>query len=90
MQALPTILLKPGEADRIIAGHPWVYHGSILRLTQPATDGELVQVRRDAWARIGVDHIDALFADVPADKLRPELPDLPRAKWLNLFRASTR
>jgi len=45
MQPLPTVLLKPGEADRILAGHPWVYHGSVLRLTQPATDGELVQVK---------------------------------------------
>jgi 23S rRNA (cytosine1962-C5)-methyltransferase len=45
MQALPTVLLKPGEADRILAGHPWIYHGSVLRLTQPAADGELVQVK---------------------------------------------
>jgi 23S rRNA (cytosine1962-C5)-methyltransferase len=45
MQSLPTILLKPGEADRILAGHPWLYHGSVLRLTQPAADGELVQVK---------------------------------------------
>ena len=45
MQPLATVLLKPGEADRIIAGHPWVYHGSILRLTQPAADGALVQVK---------------------------------------------
>ena len=34
MQTLPTVLLKPGEADRIVAGHPWVYHGAILRVTQ--------------------------------------------------------
>jgi 23S rRNA (cytosine1962-C5)-methyltransferase len=45
MQALSTVLLKPGEADRILAGHPWIYHGSVLRLTQPAPDGELVQVK---------------------------------------------
>ncbi len=45
MQALPTVLLKPGEADRILAGHPWVYHGSVLRLTQPAGDGDLIQVK---------------------------------------------
>jgi 23S rRNA (cytosine1962-C5)-methyltransferase len=32
---LPTVLLKPGESDRIIAGHPWIYHGEILRLTRP-------------------------------------------------------
>jgi len=45
METLPTVLLKPGEADRIVAGHPWVYHGSILRLTQPVADGEVVQVK---------------------------------------------
>jgi 23S rRNA (cytosine1962-C5)-methyltransferase len=45
MQSLPTVLLKPGEADRILAGHPWIYHGSVLRLTQPAADGDLVQVK---------------------------------------------
>ena len=33
------------EADRIVAGHPWVYGSSILRLSRPATDGELVQVK---------------------------------------------
>ncbi len=45
METLPTLLLKPGEADRIVAGHPWIYHGSVLRLTQPAADGDLVQVK---------------------------------------------
>ena len=45
MQTLPTVLLKPGEADRIVAGHPWIYHGSVSRLTQPAEDGALVQVK---------------------------------------------
>jgi 23S rRNA (cytosine1962-C5)-methyltransferase len=45
MESLPTVLLKPGEADRIVAGHPWVYHSSILRLTAQAGDGELVQVK---------------------------------------------
>jgi len=45
MNTLPTVLLKPGEADRVVAGHPWVYQGSISRLTRPATDGELVQVK---------------------------------------------
>jgi 23S rRNA (cytosine1962-C5)-methyltransferase len=45
MQSLPTILVKPGEADRVIAGHPWIYQGSILRLVQPIQDGSLVQVK---------------------------------------------
>jgi 23S rRNA (cytosine1962-C5)-methyltransferase len=45
MDALPTVLLKPGEADRIVAGHPWIYHTEILRLTAPVADGALVQVK---------------------------------------------
>src|SRR5262245_31665217 len=54
MNALPTVLLKPGEADRIVAGHPWIYHGEVLRLTQPATDGELVQVKDHRQRFLGV------------------------------------
>ena len=45
MDSLSTILLKPGEADRILAGHPWVYQNSVLRITRPAADGEVVQVK---------------------------------------------
>ena len=54
MEALPTVLLKPGEADRILAGHPWVYHSSVLRLTQSAPDGALVQVKDHRQRFLGV------------------------------------
>ena len=54
MQSLPTVLLRPGEADRILAGHPWIYHGSVLRLTNPAADGELVQVKDHRQRFLGV------------------------------------
>ena len=54
MDPLTTVLLKPGEADRIIAGHPWIYHGSILRLTHPAADGQLVQVKDHRQRFLGV------------------------------------
>ncbi|MBI3876927.1 MAG: class I SAM-dependent rRNA methyltransferase [Verrucomicrobia bacterium] len=54
MDTLPTIFLKPGEGDRIIAGHPWVYHTSVLRLSQPATDGGLVQVKDHRQRLLGV------------------------------------
>ncbi|MGA2685889.1 MAG: class I SAM-dependent rRNA methyltransferase [Verrucomicrobiota bacterium] len=54
MDSLPTVLLKPGEADRIVAGHPWIYHGEILRLTTPAADGELVQVKDHRQRLLGV------------------------------------
>ncbi|MFM1768580.1 MAG: hypothetical protein RJA22_1109 [Verrucomicrobiota bacterium] len=52
--SLPTVLLRPGEADRIVAGHPWVYHGSILRLTQPTPDGSVVQVKDHRQRFLGV------------------------------------
>jgi 23S rRNA (cytosine1962-C5)-methyltransferase len=54
MKPLPTVLLKPGEADRIVAGHPWIYAGEILRLSTPAADGELVQVKDHRQRLLGV------------------------------------
>jgi 23S rRNA (cytosine1962-C5)-methyltransferase len=45
IDTLPTVLLRPGEADRILAGHPWVYQNEVLRTTDTVKDGELVQVR---------------------------------------------
>lgn len=54
MESLPTVLLKPGEADRIVAGHPWVYSSSILRMTAQAGDGELVQVKDHRQRLLGM------------------------------------
>src|SRR5437773_10586102 len=54
MNGLPTVILKPGEADRVVAGHPWIYQGSILRLAQPAKDGQVVQVKDHRQRLIGV------------------------------------
>jgi 23S rRNA (cytosine1962-C5)-methyltransferase len=54
MEGLPTVLLRPGEADRVVAGHPWVYSGSILRLTRPPADGQLVQVKDHRQRFLGV------------------------------------
>jgi len=54
MNSIPTVLLRPGEADRILAGHPWVYQRSILRLTSPAKDGDLVQVKDHRQRLLGV------------------------------------
>src|SRR5438477_137164 len=54
MDSLATVLLRPGEADRILAGHPWIYQGSVLRLTHPAADGELVQVKDHRQRFLGV------------------------------------
>jgi len=54
MNPLSTVLLRPGEADRVLAGHPWVYHGSVLRLTQAAGDGDIVQVKDHRQRLLGI------------------------------------
>ncbi len=51
--SLATVILKPGEADRIVAGHPWIYSNSVLRLTAPANDGDAVQVKDHRQRLIG-------------------------------------
>src|SRR2546425_125420 len=59
MQSLPTVLLRPGEADRLVAGHPWIYQGSVLRLTAPAADGDIVQVKDHRQRFLGIGFYNA-------------------------------
>ena len=54
MATLNTVILKPGEGDRVIAGHPWIYHSEILRVSAPLTDGELVEVKDPRQRNLGV------------------------------------
>lgn len=52
--ALPTVYLKPGEADRVLAGHPWIYEAALLRLTRAPSDGDVVQVKDHRRRFLGV------------------------------------
>jgi 23S rRNA (cytosine1962-C5)-methyltransferase len=54
MDSISTVILKPGEADRVIAGHPWIYAGEIQRVTRPPVDGEIVQVKDHRQRFLGV------------------------------------
>jgi 23S rRNA (cytosine1962-C5)-methyltransferase len=54
MNPLSTVILKPGEADRIIAGHPWIYASEILRSASQPADGEVVQVKDHRQRFLGV------------------------------------
>jgi len=54
MKTLTTVVLKPGEGDRIVAGHLWIYQSEILRVLAPVTDGELVQVKDHRTRLLGV------------------------------------
>jgi 23S rRNA (cytosine1962-C5)-methyltransferase len=54
MNTLPTVLLRPGDADRIVAGHPWIYDSEVLRTTAEAKDGDVVQVKDHRQRFLGV------------------------------------
>src|SRR5881296_1524878 len=87
MESLPTVLLKPGEADRIVAGHPWIYHGSVLRLTQPAADGELVQVKDHRQRLLGVGFYNSK-SKINVRVVAPERVDLSRAFFQERIQAA--
>lgn len=55
-ESLPTVILKPREADRIVAGHPWIYAGAIMHVPAGVKDGDLVEVNdhRKHWLGIGL------------------------------------
>jgi len=53
-ESLPTVYLKPGDADRVLAGHPWIYEGNILRLTREPADGAVIQVKDHRRRFLGV------------------------------------
>ena len=78
------VVVRAGAAcdrpDRLVRRHRMRY----LPLTPTSTAAT-------CWRAIGVADIDALFADIPADKrLHAGPPDLPRTKWRDRGRARAR
>jgi 23S rRNA (cytosine1962-C5)-methyltransferase len=69
---LSTVLLRPGEADRIVAGHPWIYTAAIHRLTGPVNDGDLVQVKDSRQRMLGVGFYN------PRSKIQVRMLDVDR------------
>jgi 23S rRNA (cytosine1962-C5)-methyltransferase len=87
MQSLPTVLLQPGEADRVVAGHPWLYRGSVLRLTQPAADGELVQVKDHRQRFLGTGFYNGK-SKIAVRMLSPERVEVDQAFFDRRIRAA--
>src|ERR1041384_6253237 len=87
MESLPTVLLKPGEADRIVAGHPWVYHSSILRLTAQAGDGELVQVKDHRQRLLGAGFFNSK-SKIHVRVLAPDRVEVDQAFFEERIRAA--
>ena len=87
MHALPTVLLRPGEADRVLAGHPWVYQSSIRRLTAPIQDGEVVQVKDHRQRLIGTGFYNSK-SKINVRMLGPERLDVNREFFERRIQAS--
>ena len=87
MELLATVILKPGEADRIVAGHPWIYAGEILRLTKPTADGELVQVKDHRQRFLGVGVFNSK-SKIHVRVLAPERIELNEAFFEHRIRAA--
>src|SRR6201995_1287017 len=85
--SLPTILLRPGEADRVVAGHPWIYSGSVLRITQPPTDGALVQVKDHRQRFLGVGFYNSK-SKISVRMLAPERVTVDEAFFEERIRAA--
>lgn len=87
MDSLPTVLLRPGEADRIIAGHPWIYSGSVLRLTAPVDDGAVVQVKDHRQRFLGVGFYNSR-SRIAVRVLSPERVPIDRVFFEHSIRAA--
>ena len=87
METLPTVLLKPGEADRVLAGHPWIYGGAALRLTAPANDGDLVQIKDHRQRFLGVGFYNSK-SKINVRVLAPERVEVDRGFFEARIRAA--
>jgi 23S rRNA (cytosine1962-C5)-methyltransferase len=84
---LPTVIVRPGQADRMVAGHPWLFQDSILRLTQPAVDGDLVQVKDHRHRLLGTGFYNSK-SKIAVRLLSTERVEINQSFFENRFRAA--
>jgi len=70
-----------------VAGHPWIYHGEILRLTAPPADGELVQVKDHRQRLLGVGFFNSK-SKINVRVLSPERVEVNQAFFEERIRAA--
>ncbi len=80
-------MLKAGAADRVVAGHPWIYAGTILRLTAPASDGALVQIKDHHQRLLGVGFYNSK-SKIQVRVLAPERVAVDAAFFVERIRAA--
>ena len=87
MNTIATVILRPGEADRVVAGHPWIYQGNVLRLTQQPHDGDIVQVKDHRARFLGMGFFNSR-SRIVVRVLSPERLQVNQAFFEERFRAA--
>jgi 23S rRNA (cytosine1962-C5)-methyltransferase len=84
---LPVVTLKFGDADRIVAGHPWVYDGTIAKITGQPADGDAVWVRDIKNRQLGTGLWNSK-SKIRVRVLMPEHGEINRAFFQERIRAA--
>src|SRR5580698_7559357 len=87
MDSIATVILKPGESDRVIAGHPWIYAGEILRVTETPADGDVVQVKDHRQRFLGVGFFNSK-SKIHVRLLSSERPEVDESFFETRIRAA--
>ena len=85
--SLPAVIVRPGESERLLAGHPWVYKGNILKLTGEAADGSLVQVKDHRHRLLGVGFFNSK-SKIHVRLLEPDRVEITEAWFEEKIRAA--
>ena len=85
--SLPTVIVRPGEADRVVAGHPWIYAASVLRLTAAAADGALVQIKDHRQRFLGCGFYNSK-SKIQVRVLAPDRVEINREFFIERIRAA--
>lgn len=83
----PVVTLKFGDADRIVAGHPWVYDGTIAKITGQPADGDAVLVRDIKNRQLGTGLWNSK-SKIRVRVLTPENTEINRAFFEERIRAA--
>jgi 23S rRNA (cytosine1962-C5)-methyltransferase len=71
----------------VLAGHPWIYRGSVLRLTAPAADGDVVQVKDHRQRLLGIGFFNSQ-SKIHVRMMAPERVEVDEAFFEQRMRAA--
>ena len=60
MKSLPEIVLKPGEEQRILSGHPWIFDNEIASFPESFNNGSLAFVKTSGGFFAGMGYANTL------------------------------